>query len=266
MERVFQEEASIPSKPADLRHVPYGALQRQKLDVYFPKDGTPRAVIVFFHGGGWTSGNKRIYPLLAAAFTGRGYAVVVPNYRLYPSARFPDFMEDAALAIKWTDDNRGHFGGAPMFVMGHSAGAHIGALLALDPSYLRAHGIEPSHLRGIIGIAGPYTMNPAKWPIMRDIFAAASPPESARPIKLVREQTVPMLLLHGAYDRVAKEANSTRLAEALKNAGSVAELKVYPRIGHFEILLAFVWGWRWRAKVLDDVDAFIKRTLERRHA
>lgn len=266
MEGVFQEQAAEPRESAALKHISYGALQRQKLDVYLPKDRKPRAVIVFFHGGGWTAGNKRIYPLFAAAFTGRGYAMAVPNYRLFPSGRFPDFMEDAALAIKWVEDNRALFGGAPIFLMGHSAGAHISSLLALDPRYLRVHGIEPAHIRGIIGVAGPYSLNPAKWPIMRDIFAAASPPESARPIKLVRERTVPMMLLHGRYDRVAKDANSTRLADALNGVGSPVDLKLYPRIGHFEILLAFVWGWRWRAKVLDDVDAFIERQLAGRAA
>jgi acetyl esterase/lipase len=263
---VFQEQASQPLHTGALRHVPYGALQRQKLDVYLPKNRKARAVIVFFHGGGWTAGDKRLYPVLAAAFTTLGYAMVVPNYRLFPSGRFPDFMEDAALAIKWVEDHRDDFDHAPTFLMGHSAGAHISALLALDPRYLRLHGIERSHIRGVIGLAGPYTLNPAKWPIMRDVFAAASPPECARPIKLVRERTVPMLLLHGTHDRVAKDANSTRLADALKAVGSPVEVKLYPRIRHFEILLAFIWGWRWRAAVLRDADAFIKRTLERRAA
>ena len=261
MGQVFQEQAAAPTETEAARHVPYGALQRQKLDIYLPKDRKARAVIVFFHGGGWTSGNKTLYPLLARAFTGRGYAVVVPNYRLYPQARFPDFVEDAALAIKWVQDNRAQFGGVPMFLMGHSAGAHIGALLTLDARYLRAHGIEPSIIRGFIGVSGPYSLNPAKWPIVRDIFAPASPPEAARPIKLVQGPAAPMLLLHGALDRIAKPENSSRFADVLKSAGSPVELNLYPRIGHTELLFAFFWGWRWRARVLDDVDAFIKRQL-----
>ena len=263
MGSVFQEEASAPPQPVALRHVPYGALHRQKLDIYLPKDRKPRAVIVFFYGGGWTSGSRRLYGLLGSALTGRGFAVVVPDYRLYPRARFPDFVEDAALALKWVQDNRSRFDGAPLFLMGHSAGAHIGSLLALDARYLRAHGIEPSIIRGFIGIAGPYTLNPAKWPIVRDIFSSADPAESARPIKLVRERAAPMLLLHGALDRVAKAQNSVHFAEALKSAGSPVELKLYPRIGHFEIIVAFVWGWRWRARILDDVDEFITRQLVR---
>ena len=263
MGRVFQEERTAAPLAAITRNVAYGALQRQKLDIYLPNNRKPRAVIVFFYGGAWSSGAKWPYRPLAAAFTGRGYAVVVPNYRLYPSARFPDFVEDAALALKWTRDNASLFGGAPVFVMGHSAGAHIGALLAVDAKYLRAHGIEPSFIRGFIGIAGPYTLNPAKWPVMREIFAAADPPESARPIRLVRERTIPMLLMHGTRDRIVAVHNSERFGAALAEAGSAVETKIYPRIGHNEMIFAFAWGWRWRAKVLDDVDAFITAQLGR---
>lgn len=261
MGRVFQEEHTVSSQAVAMRDVSYGALDRQKLDVYLPKDRKPRAVIVFFYGGGWTTGSRRLYRLLGSALTGRGYAVVIPDYRLYPAARFPDFVEDAALALKWVEDNRSRFSRAPIFVMGHSAGAHIGALLALDARYLRAHGIEPSTIRGFIGIAGPYTLNPAKWPIVREIFSAAMPAEAARPIKLVRERVAPTLLLHGTLDRVARPHNSSRFASALKEIGNDVDLKLYPLIGHFEIILAFVWGWRWRARILDDVDEFIARRL-----
>src|SRR5262249_35646405 len=162
---------------------------------------------------------RKLYGLLGAALTGRGYAAVVPDYRLYPQARFPDFVEDAALAIKWVHDNARRFGNAPVFVMGHSAGAHSGALLAVQPRYLRANGIEPLFIRGFIGISGPYTLNPAKWPVMREVFSTATPPESARPIKLVRERTIPMLLLHGTRDRVVGAQSSERFAATLKDAG-----------------------------------------------
>jgi acetyl esterase/lipase len=261
MGRVFQEERPAAPLAAITRNVAYGALPRQKLDIYLPKTGKPRAVIVFFYGGAWASGAKWPYRPLGAAFTGRGYALVVPNYRLYPSARFPAFVEDGALALKWTLDNAALFGQVPVFVMGHSAGAHIGALLALDARYLRAHGVDPSSIRGFIGISGPYTLNPAKWPVMREIFAAADPPETARPIRLVQERTTPMLLLHGSRDRVVAVHNSARLAEALQGVGSAAATKIYSSIGHNEMIFAFVWGWRWRASALDDVDAFIKSLL-----
>lgn len=242
-----------------MRDVAYGTLDRQKLDIYLPKDRKPRAVIVFFYGGGWKHGDRKLYRLLGGALTGRGYGLVVPDYRLFPETRFPMFVEDAALAIKWARDNAAMFGGAPLFVMGHSAGAHIGALLSLDRRYLSAHDIESSLVHGFIGLAGPYTLDPAKWDSTREIFAAAQPAEAARPIKLVREGAAPMLLLHGANDKTVGVHNSEHFADALKAHGNKAQLQVYRGIGHLEIIVAFAWPWRWRVRALDDVDAFVTR-------
>src|SRR5258708_34670486 len=122
MGRVFQEERGAPSQAVAMRDIAYGALDRQKLDIYLPKDRKPRAVIVFFYGGGWKRGDRKLYRLLGGALTGRGYALVVPDYRVFPEARFPAFVEDAALAMKWARANAPMFGDAPLFVMGHSAG------------------------------------------------------------------------------------------------------------------------------------------------
>jgi len=259
MGRVFQEEHAAPSQAVAMRDVAYGPFERQKLDIYPTKGGKPRAVIVFFYGGGWKRGDRKLYRLLGGALAGRGLALVVPDYRVFPEARFPMFVEDAALAMTWVRDNAAMFGGAPIFVMGHSAGAHIGALLSLDRRYLSAHDIESSLVRGFIGLAGPYTLDPAKWDSTRDIFAAAQPAEAARPIKLVREGVAPMLLLHGGNDKTVGVHNSEHFADALKAHGNAAELKIYRGIGHLEIMIAFAWPWRWRARVLDDVDAFVTR-------
>lgn len=246
------------------RHISYGAVKRQQLDLYLPKGGQARAIIFYLYGGGWVSGARWYYHLFGSMMAGRGYAVVVPDYHLYPHATFPTFVEDAALAFKWTHDNAPRFGGdaTKIFVMGHSAGAHIAALLALDPKYLRARGLAQSTIRGVIGLAGPYTLNPLKWSVVKDIFAAsASEPHGARPIKLARAGAPPMLLLHGAKDRVVKSDASVNLANALTAAGSEAEAKLYPGIGHFEVFGAFLWGWRWRASVLKDAEDFIARQL-----
>jgi acetyl esterase/lipase len=158
-------------------------------------------------------------------------------------------------------DHASELGGnsSRLFVMGHSAGAHISALLALDPKYLQAHGLRPSNIKGVVGLAGPYTLNPLKWPGVKDIFASsADDPESARPIKLARNGAPPMLLLHGDRDRIVKSDATVNFANALNAAGSKAEAKLYKSIGHFEIFAAFLWGWRWRASVLKDTEAFIE--------
>lgn len=246
------------------RHVPYGPLPRQQLDIYRPKSGEVKATILYLYGGGWVSGARWYYRLFGRAMAARGYTVVVPDYHLYPKAAFPAFVEDAALAYKWLHDHAGELGGnsSRLFVMGHSAGAHISALLALDEKYLGAHGLRPSHIKGVIGLAGPYTLNPLKWPGVKDIFASsAGDPASARPIKLARNGAPPMLLLHGERDRIVKSEASVNFAKALTAAGSSAEAKIYPKIGHFEIFAAFLWGWRWRASTLRDTEAFIDARL-----
>lgn len=247
-----------------LRHVPYGPLPRQKLDIYLPKNGEVKATILYLYGGGWVSGARWYYRLFGRMMAARGFAVVVPDYHLYPSATFPSFVEDAALAFKWMHDHAAELGGnsSRLFVMGHSAGAHISALLALDPGYLRAHGLTPSAIKGVVGLAGPYTLDPLKWTGVKDIFATSrGEPHTARPIKLVKADAPPMLLLHGARDRIVGQHATVNFAAALTVAGSNAESKLYPNIGHFEIFAAYLWGWRWRASVLKDTEAFIEARL-----
>jgi acetyl esterase/lipase len=263
------ELALRPARPEGwdepMRGVSYGVLARQKLDIYRPKAGA-RAIVLFIHGGGWVSGSRRHYKLLGHTLARRGFACVVPDYQLYPKSRFPSFVEDGARAFKWTHDHAVQIGGRrlPIFVMGHSAGAHIAALLALDPDYLRAHELSTDAIAGVIGLAGPYTLDPLKWPGVKDIFAASSAaPHSARPIKLVRAGAPPMLLLHGASDRVVKSDASVNLASALMQTGSQADAKVYPGIGHLGVLISFLWGLRWRASVLSDTQAFIADRLAR---
>jgi len=246
------------------RHIPYGPMPRHKLDVYLPRDGKVAATIIFYYGGGWVSGARWYYRLFGRAMAARGYAVVVPDYRLFPQVQFPTFNHDAALAFKWVVDNMKHWGGSTsrLFLMGHSAGAHISTTLALDPRYLDIHGLSPNLIRGVIGLAGPYTLNPLKWRGVKDIFApSAQYPDAARPIKLVRPGAPPMLLLHGGRDRVVGAPASLRLADALTEVGNSAKAVVFPNIGHFEIFACFLPGWRWRSPGLKEVEAFLKGRL-----
>jgi acetyl esterase/lipase len=137
----------------------YGPLARQGVDVYTPKQAAeqPRAVVIFFYGGGWQTGSKGEYRFAGEALAAQGFVAVVPDYRVYPEVRFPLFLEDGAGAVRWVHDHIQEFGGDPqrVFLMGHSAGAHIAAMLALDPRYLAAQGLAPKDLRGFIGVAGP---------------------------------------------------------------------------------------------------------------
>ena len=108
-------------------------------------------VIVFFYGGSWQGGNKSIYKFVGSALARRGYVVIVPDYRVYPEVIYPGFLEDGALAVRWTKDNATRFGADPnmLFVMGHSAGAYMAAMLALDSRWLGTRrAFAPSRYRG----------------------------------------------------------------------------------------------------------------------
>jgi len=221
--------------------IAYGPGPRQRLDVYRGNGRSgPSPVMVFFYGGSWKSGERGDYEFVGEAFSRRGFTVVVPDYRVYPDVRFPDFVRDAARALRWTRDNIGAYGGDPqrIFVAGHSAGAHIAALLAYDPRYLKAVGLNHRDICGLVGLAGPYAFDPLSVRTVRPIFVHLADPDAARPITYAGNKGPPALLFHGLEDSVVKPLNTRMLAKALAQAGTPARLEMLPELGHAGILLA----------------------------
>ena len=241
--------------------IPYADGARQKLDVYQLRGAANAPVIVFFYGGRWLSGAKDWYQLLAAALTARGYVVVVPDYRLYPEARFPDFLIDGAKALRWTHDNLATFGGDPrrLFVMGHSAGAYIAAMLALDPRWLNGVGLDAARdIAGLIGISGPYDFLPLKDQTLADIFGGTDR-LATQPISFADGHKPPALLATGDADSVVDPSNSTRLATRLRCSGNEATEVTYRRLGHITILASFAPLLSAFLPLLNDVEAFVAR-------
>ena len=248
------------------KEVPYGEGARQKIDILVPKDPpnvAARPVVVFFYGGGWTAGSRKDYRFVGAALTKLGYIAVIPDYRLYPEVTFPAFENDAARALAWTQENIYRYGGDPakIIVMGHSAGAHIAALLALDPSYGRSAGVATYTIKGVIGLAGPYAMVPSQVKSVREVFAGLPDENVARPVAFVTSAAPPMLLLYGLDDKTVGRGNATELADRLKAVGREVVLKEYPEVGHPGIILAMTPLFSRRAPVLADVKSFIDRTI-----
>lgn len=246
------------------RDLRYGSAPRLALDVYTPRATPPVSaapVVVFFYGGGWQDGERADYAFLAEAITALGAVTVVPDYRVYPEARFPTFVADGARALAWTRTHIAEFGGDPqaVFVMGHSAGAHIAALLALDARYLAAEGLPRDWLRGMIGLAGPYDFLPYKSKRIRDIFAAASDPNETQPIAYAGAGGPPLLLLTGDDDGLVDPGNSRRLAEHVHSRAGAAELHVYPGLGHVGIVAALWSPRRDQTRVFADIRDFIDR-------
>lgn len=243
------------------RDIVYDARHRLALDVYRPADARGAPVVVFFHGGSWKSGKRQWYRWVGEALARRGLVVVIPDYRLWPRVRLGGFMQDAAHATAWAQAHAADYGGDPaaLFVMGHSAGAHIGALLATDGRWLRAVGMQPAQLQGFIGLAGPYDFLPLTDPDFIDMFGTTHAAQlTSQPVHYVDGDEPPMLLLQGTADRIVQPRNARSLSAAMARAGETAELKLYPDIGHFAILFAMSRPLRARAPVLDDVAGFVR--------
>ena len=228
------------------RDVPYAKGARRMLDICRPRTAVAAPVVVFFYGGGWRSGNKRLYRYVARALARRGYVAVLPDYRIYPEVRYPDFLDDGAGAVRWAKDNVAAFGGDPqrIFLMGHSAGAHIAAMLAVDPVWLRKIGLVPGRdIAGLIGLAGPYDFLPLRDEMLKIIFGGADRLET-QPICHVAPGAPPALLLTGDADDVVDPGNSTRFAERLRAAGNDATVGDSIRVSVTTTLLR-----RWRCSL-----------------
>lgn len=241
--------------------VPYARNLGLNLDVYGPNKVTDAPVVVFFYGGRWTRGDKADYKFVGQALATRGFVVVVPNTRHYPQVRFPDFIKDGALAVKWARDNARQFGGNPakLFVMGHSSGAHIASMIALNENYLKNVGGTRSWLKGMIGLAGPYDFLPITAPDMRDIFGAPDKYQYTQPVFFVDGAQPPLLLIHGDDDQVVPVDNTRKLAAAVKRVGGSVETEIYPRLGHETLINSFASLMRGRTDALDKTESFIKR-------
>jgi acetyl esterase/lipase len=249
---------------AVLRNIAYAAGDRHTLDVYRPGAATA-APVVFFYGGGLRSGNKRMYRYVGKALARRGFVAAAPDYRIYPQALYPNFLDDGAQAVRWVKDNAQKFGGDPekIFLMGHSAGAHIAAMLAIDATWLQKVGLVPGRdIAGLIGISGPYDFLPLKDEILKIIFGGNRP--ETQPVTHVAPGAPPAMLLTGDEDNVVGAGNSVRFAERLRAAGNDATLVIYPRVGHYLIVAAIAPIIRTLVPVLRDIDAFIAKTLQSR--
>lgn len=234
----------------------YGALPRQRLDIYRPVHAAKNLpVILFFYGGGWGSGRRQDYAFVGQALAARGYLVIIPDYRLVPDVRFPDFLRDCAEALHWTRHNAARFGGdgERVVVAGHSAGAYNAAMLALDARWL---GDDHEVVRGLVTLAGPFDFLPLDDPASIAAFSRWPRLEQTQPVRFASLTAPPALLLHGADDDRVRPRNSQRLKAMMDEAGARADLHLYPATAHVGILLSLARPLRSTAPALDDIDRF----------
>jgi acetyl esterase/lipase len=256
---VYLNALSQEEKAGEETEFAYGALARQRLDVYASATvlQAPAPVVVFFYGGAWDSGKKADYRFVGRALAARGFVAVIPDYRVYPEVVFPGFVDDAASAVAWTFHRVQAFGGdtSRVFLMGHSAGAHIAAMVALDARHLEANGHTPGQLAGWIGLSGPYDFLPLKSRRLKRIFGDPAPP-STQPVEFVSSGAPPALLVTGDADTRVIPRNTYRLEARLREAGVPVRKIVYPGVGHGRTVVAFS-GLGDDVPLVDDVVSFV---------
>lgn len=232
--------------------------RRGLLDVYRPKAARDAPLAIFFYGGGWEAGAKADYRFAAMALARRGIVTMVPDYRVYPDVRFPDFIGDGARAVRWARRNAVEFGADPglLFLIGHSAGAYIAAMLTLERRWLDSDSMAA--LCGTIGMSGPYDFLPLRSPTLKRIFAPAGGDlQTSQPIAFARSDAAPMLLMSGMADKTVSPDNSRKLAARIRTLGGQADTRFYRRANHTTIIGAFSPLLRLAAPSLGDAIAFI---------
>ncbi|MEQ9461243.1 MAG: alpha/beta hydrolase fold domain-containing protein [Phycisphaeraceae bacterium] len=172
--------------------------QRCRLDIAHPNDRTGFATLVWFHGGGLTSGNRYIPKELRD----KGIAIVAPNYRLSPNVKAPVYIEDAAAAVAWTLNNIEDLGGDPdlVFVSGHSAGGYLASMIGLDKRWLAAHDLDANQLAGLAPLSG-HTITHFTVRAERGIPGTQPIIDDLAPLYHVRSDAPPLLLITGDRER-----------------------------------------------------------------
>ncbi|TDK21736.1 alpha/beta hydrolase [Luteimonas aestuarii] len=227
------------------------------LDVYRPRHAIhAMPVVVFFYGGAWQRGNRARYGFVGSQLAQRGVVAIVADYRTWPTAGFPDFIDDAARAVRWSRDHVAEHGGDPdrIFIAGHSAGAQIAALLGTDARHLGRVDMTPRDLAGVIGLAGPYDF--AIGGKLERIFGPPEQWPDAMAVRFVDGDEPPFLLIHGDRDRTVEPGNSRRLHAALREAGASSRIVWLAGASHFAPAAAFYSPERF-PKVLLAVSSFV---------
>ncbi|MEQ9059500.1 MAG: alpha/beta hydrolase [Gammaproteobacteria bacterium] len=236
------------------RDLAYGDDPRQRLDLYRPRGAARVPLVVFVYGGNWRKGDKHTYRFVGHALTALGYRVAIPDYRLYPAVTWPAFVEDVARAVAQLTAAGGAAAGAPVILMGHSAGAHTAALLATDPRYLDDAGSD-APLVGFVGLAGPYEL--PFTDNTRPVFAPLEEPGPVQPLALEVARMPRTLLLHGAADERVVPRQSRRFAAALEAAYVAVQLVTYDDVGHVALVASLAANLRWVAPSFADVERFL---------
>ncbi len=242
------------------KNISYG---KQKLNIYIPKDKVITATIIYFYGGCWgqcSSYDKGDYLFVAETLTKQGYAVVIPDYRKFPNVKIDAILEDAKAATMWTLENKEKYGIKTdnTFLMGHSAGAHMAAMLVDNETIL---GESLKRINGFIGLAGPYDFYPfnVNDTYLFELFDKKDDYYASQPIHFINGNEPPHLLLQGENDTKVFVHNAVNLAAKLKEFKVENELVIFDKMSHAKIIINLAKPFKNKADVLAHIIKFVDK-------
>lgn len=233
-----------------VQNINFDANPRLSMDLYLPKRdsktpvGQTTPVIMFFYGGSWNRGEKSEYEFVGRKLASMGYIVAIPNYRLYPEVKYPDFLIDGAQATaKLLEIIQGGTlkdlnPDSQVVFMGHSAGAYNAAMLALDDRWLGQEKLDRKQIvKGLIGMAGAYNIYPIAVEEVKPVFNHPNYPSRSQPIDYTAGKKLPTLLLVPETDTlVSIEKNTTQFHNALVKDGSPAQVVTVKGTDHITLV------------------------------
>ncbi|QDU26356.1 Carboxylesterase [Anatilimnocola aggregata] len=228
--------STLAAEPVVKKDVRYTNSQHERhvLDVYAPSGAKNLPIVFWIHGGGWQAGDKSQVQLKPQAFADAGFVFVSTNYRLWPTVKIEEMAADIAQGIRWTHDHAAELGGNgnKIYVMGHSAGAQLAALVCTDDRLLKKEGLSLEIIRGCVPVDGDTydvplqiaTVEERRANIYKNKFGNEASQRDLSPLTHVAKgkHIPPFLLLHVA-DHPEVKMQAIKLAEALQKAGVPAQ-------------------------------------------
>jgi len=244
------------------------AENQQKLDIYITNNLTveevsKRPTVIFFYGGCWgacSQLDKTDYRFIAQTLTDNEINTVIIDYRKFPQVKFPSIISDAAESVEWVTKNISRYGGNPnnIYLMGHSAGAHIASMLNFNKTYLTENTYK--NIKGFIGLAGAYDFLPFDESYQPALFG---PPENyyqSQTINFVTGNEPASLLMHGSNDTRVKRRNIESLSKKIKTMKGKVETRIYNNVDHISIVSSLSIPFRSTKPILSDILKFINQT------
>jgi acetyl esterase/lipase len=257
-------DALVPKDSTSRRiaqNIAFGPHPRHRLDLYAPvAPQGPLPLLIFVYGGGWDSGDRREYSFAGRALAALGFLVAIADYRVFPEAVFPAFLDDLGLAATWLVAHAIHYGGDPsrLFLAGHSAGAYNAVMFGLDPARFGAPALI-GRIAAIVGLSGPYDFYPFDVKQSIDAFGTYPDPLSTQPINFVTPAAPPMLLAHGVRDTTCGDYHTVRMAAKLRESGVPVVERHYPRLKHAAVVLGLMRPFRLLLPVYADVARYLRQ-------